>query len=612
MVQKLIVKGEMDWSSDGDDNHGSERGTGRTKPVPPLNSAAAPSNEDWGSDSDEIAELDWDVHEAVPSREVSEAGPSHTNWTSHFVAMGFSEELVAEAIKQNREGDNEGILETLLTYGAIGKSHKHEESPGHCSPANDKKDVADGFSEKDKIVSTLVDMGFLAEEASSAIDRCGPNATILELADSIHASQMQEDSGDQLWEGSSVSPSSDNDDDDVDDEDFTYSFHKEKKSSVSESARKSKRIRVYEREKEMMKKLRTNYDENLPPLAIPKPMIGFGLPLQQPRISHRKFPDAAIGPPFFYYENVAPAPRGVWERISRFLYDIEPEFVDSKYFCAASEKRGYIHNLPINNRFPLLPIPPKTIHEAFPATKKWWPSWDTRTHLNCLETCTGKAKHTEKIRLSLSQSDDPPPERVQRYILEECNKGNLVWVGLHKVVPLEPDEIETLLGFPRNHTRGISRTERYKSLGNAFQIDIVAFHLSVLKEMFPDGITVLSIFSGIGGAEVALYRLGIRLKTVVSVEASEINRNVLRSWWDQTNQKGTLIEISDVQQLNGDRLEHLIHTYGGFDLVIGRSPCVNVTGSDQYSRDGLHGKHSAMFYDYFRILDLVKCIMEKN
>lgn len=35
------------------------------------------------------------------------------------------------------------------------------------------QDDGDDFSEKDKIVSTLVGMGFLADEASSAIDRCG-------------------------------------------------------------------------------------------------------------------------------------------------------------------------------------------------------------------------------------------------------------------------------------------------------------------------------------------------------------------------------------------------------------------------------------------------------
>lgn len=128
------------------------------------------------------------------------------------------------------------------------------------------------------------------------------------------------------------------------------------------------------------------------PIRIPKPMVGYGVPRGQGLIFNtRSLPEAAIGPPYFYYENVAQTPKGVWDTIKRFLYDIEPEFVDSKYFCAAARKRGYIHNLPISNRFPLLPLPPDTINEVFPLTKRWWPKWDTRTKLNCLQTSVATA-----------------------------------------------------------------------------------------------------------------------------------------------------------------------------------------------------------------------------
>lgn len=140
----------------------------------------------------------------------------------------------------------------------------------------------------------------------------------------------------------------------------------------------------------------------------------------------------------------------------------------------------------------------------------------------------------------------------------------------------------------------------------------MAYHLSVLRDLFPGGINLLSLFSGIGGAEVALHRLGIRLKNVVSVEISEVNRNIVRSWWEQTNQKGTLIHIADVQKLNADRLEQYIASFGGFDLIVGGSPCNNLAGSNRHHRDGLEGEHSSLFYDYFRILDLVKCIMSRR
>ncbi|KAL5697312.1 DNA (cytosine-5)-methyltransferase drm2 [Ranunculus cassubicifolius] len=348
-------------------------------------------------------------------------------------------------------------------------------------------------------------------------------------------------------------------------------------------------------------------------MHLPKPMIGFGTPNQPRPTFRRTLPDAAIGPPYFYYENVALAPKGVWQKISSFLYEIDPEFVDSKHFSAAARKRGYVHNLPLNNRKPLLPIPSQTIHEAFPLTKKWWPYWDNREKLNCLQTCTASAKLTERIRIALEDSNQDPPDKVKKYIITECKKWNLVWVGRNKVAPLEPDEIETLLGFPKNHTRGggISRTERLRGLGNSFQVDTVAYHLSVLRDMFPNGMNVLSLFSGIGGAEVALHRLGIPLKTVVAVEINPSSRQILRSWWESTGQTGKLIDIKDVVLLDADMLEKLIKSTGGFDLIIGGSPCNNISGSNRVSRNGLEGKDSALFFHFFRILNEVKILMGK-
>ncbi|KAE8733875.1 hypothetical protein F3Y22_tig00000916pilonHSYRG00137 [Hibiscus syriacus] len=52
---------------------------------------------------------------------------------------------------------------------------------------------------------------------------------------------------------------------------------------------------------------------------------------------------------------------------------------------------------------------------------------------------------TEKIRKTFEAYDDDPPSSVQKYVLDECRKWNLVRVGRNKVVPLEPDEVEMLL-----------------------------------------------------------------------------------------------------------------------------------------------------------------------
>ncbi|BBH08963.1 domains rearranged methyltransferase 2 [Prunus dulcis] len=493
----------------------------------------------------------------VPGREAivgsgeasSSQGPSNSKVVDHFVGMGFSGKMVAKAIEEHGEENTDSILETLLTYSAL-ESSPQEQQQVDCDDQfssdskasflddfsdidsySDNEDILNPTSEKNKKLLSLVNMGYTVEEASIAIERCGLDSTVVELTDFICAAQMAraEDAHLPL----------------------------EEKPRLNHAYKKRKLLE-YEllKKKKLMRLGNKTIDEDDEAVHLPNPMVGFGIPSEPCLKTHRNLPEAALGPPYFYYENVAFTPKGVWSTISRFLYDVQPEFVDSKYFCAAARKRGYVHNLPIENRFPLIPLPPHTIHEAFPLIRKWWPSWDTRTKLNCLLTSIASAKSTERIRKALEDYDGEPPLRVQKYVLDECRKWNLVWVGRNKVAPLEPDEVEMLLGFPKNHTRGISRTDRYKSLGNSFQIDTVAYHLSVLKDMFPNGINLLSLFSGIGGAEIALHRLGIRLKNVVSVEISAVNRNVVRSWWEQTNQRGNLYDLDDVQQLNGDRLEH--------------------------------------------------------
>ncbi|CAL9014625.1 unnamed protein product [Prunus brigantina] len=535
----------------------------------------------------------------------SSPGPSNSKVVDHFVGMGFSGKMVAKAIQEHGEENTDSILETLLTYSALESSPQEQQQVdcNHCSSDNegsflddfsdmdsfsDNEEIINPTSEKEKKILSLVNMGYTVEEASIAIERCGLDSTVVELTDFIFAAQTARA------------------------EDVNFPLEEKPRPNHAYKKRKLLEYEMLKKKRQMRLGNQTTGEDD-ETVHLPNPMVGFGIPSEPCLKTQRNLPEGARGPPYFYYENVALAPKGVWTTISRFLYDVQPEFVDSKYFCAAARKRGYVHNLPLDNRFPLIPLPPNTIHEAFPLTRKWWPSWDTRTKLNCLQTCIASAKLTERIRKAIEDYDGEPPLGVQKYVLDECRKWNLVWVGRNKVAPLEPDEVEMLLGFPKNHTRGISRTDRYKSLGNSFQVvDTVAYHLSVLREMFPNGINLLSLFSGIGGAEIALHRLGIPLKNVVSVEKSAVNRSVVRSWWEQTNQRGNLYDLEDVQQLNGDSLEHYMNLFGGFDLVVGGSPCNNLAGSNRHHRDGLEGKESSLFYDYFRILDLVKCIMSKN
>ncbi|KAI3733498.1 hypothetical protein L6452_12941 [Arctium lappa] len=572
-------------------------------------------NIDWNTDDEqEIANISpsSSVPISTNGAVISEFGESSSSskcpskLVLHFMTMGFPEAMVTKVIAELGEDNTDAILDTLLTYSVVDetpnqkrelndtylKSESHVENKFADLDSIWSDEDSDDSFEKDDPLVCLIDMGYSPEEASAAISRCGKNAPLSELVDFISAANVSKEYDAEM--NANVLGS------------FSHLLPKDKK-------RKFQKDNFWSKNKKLDRKHESkSKDEDHEALHLPNPMVGFGVPREPFHVVRRTLPEAAIGPPFFYYENVALTPKGAWNRIKSFLYEIDPEFVDSKFFCAAARKRGYIHNLPLENRFPLQPLPPLTIFEALPGTKKWWPSWDKREQLNCILTCIGSAQLTDRIRLALENSNTEPSLHVKNHIIGQCKKWNMVWTGKTRVAPLEPDEIELIMGYPIYHTRGASRVERYKGLGNAFQVDTVAYHLSVLKNLYPDGINVLSLFSGIGGAEVALHKLGIPLNNVVSVEKSMVCRNILQGWWEQTNQKGNLVHVSDVQEVTLNKLNQWISSFGGFDLVIGGSPCNNLAGGNRRTRDGLEGEHSSLFFDYFRILDGVKNIMKNK
>ncbi|XP_030539906.2 probable inactive DNA (cytosine-5)-methyltransferase DRM3 isoform X2 [Rhodamnia argentea] len=321
-------------------------------------------------------------------------------------------------------------------------------------------------------------------------------------------------------------------------------------------------------------------------------------------------------PPFFFYGSVVNLSQESWAKISQFLYALEPEFVNSQYFSALTRKEGYVHNLPTENRFHILPKPPMTIEDAIPHTKRWWPSWDTRKQLSCINPETsGLSPLCDRLGRILTDSRGLLSSEQQRDILHHCRSRNLIWIGQYKLAPVEPRHLESILGYPLNHTHfdDINLNERLESLRHCIQTDVLGYHLSVLKSMFPDGLTVLSFFSGIGGAEVALHRLGIRLKGVVSIETSETRRRILKRWWCNTEQTGELMQIDDIQRLTTSKLENLFAKFGGFDLLICQNPCILST-SQKSAADGenLPGFDFSLFYEFVRILQRVRSMMERN
>uniref|UniRef100_A0A1D1Z3A0 DNA (cytosine-5-)-methyltransferase n=1 Tax=Anthurium amnicola TaxID=1678845 RepID=A0A1D1Z3A0_9ARAE len=324
--------------------------------------------------------------------------------------------------------------------------------------------------------------------------------------------------------------------------------------------------------------------------------------------------------PFFFYGNVVDVSQETWTRMSQFLFEIEPEYVNTQFSSVFMRREGYFHNLPRDNRFHILPKPSMTIEDALPHTKRWWPSWDTRKQFSCISLDNAGVLHIcDRLEKMLNDAQGIITKEQQMDVLHQCKTSNLIWVGPHKLSPLALDQIESILGYPVQHTQiqGLMPNARLRELKCCFQTDTLGYHISVLKKMYPSGLRVLSVFSGIGGAEVALYRLGIHLKCVVSIEASQVNQKILEKWWHSTGQSGQLRQIEGIERLSSQKIETLIEEFGGFDIVIGGSPCTCAPVSGRSVLDLNPGSGRSvldlnLFYEFVRVFQRVRSIMGRN
>lgn len=352
---------------------------------------------------------------------------------------------------------------------------------------------------------------------------------------------------------------------------------------------------------------RPNYPSNSNPVAAPQRQIRRTTSLEEdikPAMSlPRSLSSVVAKPPYFLYGNVTKLTHNSWVKISQFMYSVQPEFAASNLYSALNRTEGYVHNLPTKDRFHVFPKGPMTIQEAIPHTKKWWPPWDDRkqlSYINC--EMTGIPHLCDGLGRMMAECKGPPSAELQREVLQHCETNNLAWVGKDKLAPLEVEHVERIMGYPVHHSQvaGFSSMERLKALKLSFQTDTLGYHLSVLRGSFPDGVTVLSFFDGIGGVEVALHRLGIRLKGVVSVEPSEAKRRIVKKWWENSAQAGELIQLESIKQLSSNKVEDLFKKFKGFNLIICQNP---YSGAES---DNLDGLDFSMFVEFVRVLQRVR------
>ncbi|KAJ7955299.1 DNA (Cytosine-5)-methyltransferase DRM2 [Quillaja saponaria] len=540
-------------------------------------SALQKSNSESSDSLDSLFDDDNDPTEVSavikPKEEPDELNEVADDKRASLLVMNFSVKEVEFAMdKLGEDAPVHELVDFIIAAQIAEKIEKEaEDTAGNEVKNEDNNEKLFGTMEK---TLCLLEMGFSENEISSAIERLGSEAPIQELADSIVVDQngtncvrkyeycenttgcrpfsVGMEYGQQCHPYNTIKVKSEEfsreeppQSRDVNLEE-TYKGKRPKEEFIDEIRGAASQMRYsHIQENRKGKRPKQEFDDGLSSFLDPywgeeevdTKAYGFGIPNNFNSNSCRSLNRVVAKPPYFFYGNISNISYDSWAKISQFLYAVEPEFVNTQFFSAMSRKEGYVHNLPTENRFYILPEPPMTIQDAIPHTKKWWPSWDTRKQVSCISSeIGGMSQLCDRLGRILADSQGVLSSEQQRDILHHCRGLNLVWVGRYKLSHMAPEHLEHILGYPLNHTLAAesSLIERLQSLKHCFQTDTLGYHISVMKSMFPGGLTMLSLYGGIGGAEIALHRLGVHLKAVVSVETSEAKRKILKRWWCNT------------------------------------------------------------------------------
>lgn len=103
---------------------------------------------------------------------------------------------------------------------------------------------------------------------------------------------------------------------------------------------------------------------------------------------------------------------------------------------------------------------------------------------------------------------------------------------------------------------------------------------------------VISLFDGISCGMLALIRAGIKVDKYIAYEIDEYAIRISYKNFPDIIQKGNVVNADFTQ-------------YRGFDLLLGGSPCQDLSIANP-NRKGLLGSRSSLFFEYVRALNEIK------
>lgn len=202
-----------------------------------------------------------------------------------------------------------------------------------------------------------------------------------------------------------------------------------------------------------------------------------------------------VKPKYFILENVASMTKVNKQNMLKAIQEIEPNSylieINAKLVSAQNRNRIFITNIPnvklpkdreiffsdivqdFDPKYELSKITESIIYRNFGKAQK------TFLHFKESISLIEKMSYPSRINQILGEFKIPTLTAGMG-----CG-GNNVPVITHygKFRKLTPIECERLQGLPDNYTEGISNTQRYKCLGNAFNVDVVSWILSFIPRM---------------------------------------------------------------------------------------------------------------------------------
>ena len=206
-------------------------------------------------------------------------------------------------------------------------------------------------------------------------------------------------------------------------------------------------------------------------------------------------------PKWFILENVNSMSKESKAKITEIM-GVEPIMINASLVSAQCRKRLFWTNIPVQglpeDRGILLKdiLQDAEVDERMTSKGKAYTL--TATYNKAVVENSIKRKQRTMVRIGREvgrhlnaegKREDKPEIPITRRIevrnddkcgtLTSVTKDNLV-VG-ETIRKLTPIECERLQGLPDNYTEGISNTQRYKCLGNAFNVDVICFILSFIN-----------------------------------------------------------------------------------------------------------------------------------